>query len=106
MDRQPYGLARFSGRGLVGVNTIWKYPLSPETIVSMPIGAVPLTVQMQAGRPTMWALVNPDVQCQDRVFKVLGTGHDGDVDAKDYIGTWQDGSLVFHLFEMKKKEIV
>lgn len=83
------------------IKSIWKYVLQPECVIDMPKGAKCLTVQMQHGQPMMWALVDPTAPREDRHFIVLGTGHGGEVEYSGYVGTWQDGSLVFHLFEIE-----
>ena len=62
-----------------------------------------LTVQVQDGRPNMWAIIDDD-QPQDQVrrFNVRGTGHAFTGTEGRYIGTFQvaEGMLVFHLFEV------
>lgn len=98
---------------------IFKYPLewtigTPQN-VEMPKGADVLTVQMQDGKPTMWAEV-PDLSArvERRRFTIIGTGTPfvRDVDGptiKRYIGTVQDGlyradaergdNRVWHIYE-------
>lgn len=84
--------------------TIWKFelPVEDEPSVRMPLGAEVLTVQTQAGKPCLWALVDPAAPKHDRRFRIVGTGHPfDDADAHRYIGTFQmhGGALVFHVFE-------
>lgn len=82
--------------------TIWKYPLQglDSQQIEMPIGARVLCVQTQAGIPCIWALVNPLGQLKPRRILVVGTGHNANVHAAAYIGTFQlRGGLVFHVFE-------
>lgn len=70
----------------------------------MPGGAKILTVQMQNGKPYMWAMVNPEEELQKRTFRMAGIGHSiNEREIIGYIGTFQmqDGTLVFHLFEIK-----
>lgn len=80
--------------------TVYKYPLiiDDEQIVSLPVGAQILTVQMQ-GRPCLWALVDPDLPHEDRRILMRGTGHDAQGVGR-YIATFQmrGGALVFHVF--------
>jgi len=86
---------------------IWKFPL--ETIatqaIEMPRHAEILTVQVQRGVPSLWAVVDPDRVQQKRHFAIYGTGHlmpELEMGAeRKYIGTYQlaDGGLVFHVFE-------
>lgn len=84
---------------------VFKFPLemSDEQKVLMPVGAKVLTVQMQNGKPCLWAECNPDAECVYRTFLVRGTGHPIDEIEKEYIGTIQlyGGSLVLHVFEIK-----
>ncbi len=50
--------------------------------------------------PQMWFLVDPKKETTKAIFKVIGTGNEFD-NTKEwgYLGTWQDGPLVWHLFE-------
>lgn len=84
-------------------NAIWKYTLTPDCTLKMPVGAEVLTVQVQDGELRLWALVNPNVVRVDRRFVVYGTGHDIKTSEFDqrYIGTVQmnNGYLVLHVFE-------
>lgn len=83
---------------------VYKFPLeiSDEQKVSMPEGAKVLTVQVQKGKPCIWAECNPDVKSVLRTFLIRGTGHPIDDEIKkEYIGTIQmcDDSIIFHVFE-------
>ena len=82
------------------METIWKYPIkiTDHQDVSMPSGAVALTVQMQAGALTLWALVNPDAPTEPRRVRVIGTGHPCNVEAFDYVGSVQDRAFMWHVF--------
>ena len=88
------------------MKTVYKYPLevNDEVIVMMPKGARVLSVQVQNGRPCLWAECNPDGEPVLRTFLIRGTGHpiDDEIE-KEYIGTIQmcEGSIVFHVFEKK-----
>lgn len=102
-----------SDPGLAVSRTIWKYPLDdrltygPDHVVTipMPLGAEALCVQMQGDEPTLWALVRPQADTEDRRFVVIGTGFDIPAGVGRYVGTWQQWAdtigapLVFHLFE-------
>lgn len=89
---------------------VYKYPLDiqDEVIVMMPKGARVLSVQVQNGRPCLWAAVDPtEMELEKRLFRIAETGHpihDNVVDG--FIGTIQlyDGRLVFHVFEAKYEE--
>ena len=67
----------------------------------MPFNAEVLAVQLQRGDLILWAKGCSADQVQlPRVFCVYGTGHPMfDVD-QAYIGTVQDGGLVWHVFEV------
>lgn len=88
--------------------TIYKFEI--ETLdkfhLTMPKEAEILCVQMQGQKPCIWAKVDPENNSENRTFKVYGTGHPiyEPVGREVYIGTYQlmGGSLVFHLFELKK----
>jgi hypothetical protein len=83
------------------MKTIWKYPLAVESqvILTMPIDARILTVQMQNGVPTLWAEVDPDSKSKEsRYVEVIGTGFD--FEPGTYIGTVQDGLFVWHFYEV------
>lgn len=83
--------------------TIWKYELevTDKQWVNMPEGAKILTVQIQNGRPCLWAIVNPKNKPEERVIETYGTGNPFKEFERSYIGTYQlqGGSLVFHVFE-------
>ena len=87
--------------------TIWKYELqiTDTQTIEMPEGAMILTVQTQANKPCLWALVNPDSKIETRTFITYGTGHTIE-EIRDYVGNYYIGSyqidggiLVFHVFE-------
>jgi hypothetical protein len=84
--------------------TIYKYSVNYRSYgfgqftITMPEGADILCVQMQNGLPYIWALVNINSPLKYRHFYWRATG-DFVGNFKKYIGTIQDGSLVYHLFE-------
>lgn len=86
------------------MQTIWKFPVSPEMKVQLPADAVVLTIQAQFGEPQMWVLLDPDAPKVDRCFRAFGTGHpiESTLTVWNYVGTFQihDGALVFHVFEV------
>jgi hypothetical protein len=87
--------------------TIHKFPVGTpgsQFTARMPAEAKMLTVQMQDGKPFMWALVDQHLGKVDRRFITFGTGWELEgFEAKHmrYIGTFQDGQFVWHLFELK-----
>lgn len=87
----------------VAVKSIWKYELSvtDAQLVSMPADASILCVQMQRGKPCLWVLVEETARREKRAFCIFGTGnHFTAGPHAEYIGTFQDGPLVWHLFEV------
>jgi hypothetical protein len=82
---------------------IYKYPFSVagEFDLQLPRGSSLLSVQVQAGTPCLWALVDADEPQASRHFRVFGTGHPVPKFSGSFVGTFQleGGALVFHLFE-------
>ncbi len=79
---------------------IWKYKV--ENVIEIPKGAEILSVQIQNGQmfnACIWVKVNPENELEKRKFVVIGTGHSFDDTNMKYIGTYQDGPFVWHLFE-------
>ena len=83
------------------MRTIWKYrfPEGDETVLTMPMGAHVLTIQVQDGSPVLWALVDPDAPPEPRLFYVKGTGWVIDQPLGRYVGTVQLAGFVWHVFE-------
>lgn len=79
---------------------IWKYSL--ENVIEMPKGAEILKVDIQNGQmfnAQMWVKVNTENEVEKRMFEVIGTGQNFDDTNRKYIGTYQDGPFVWHVFE-------
>ena len=86
------------------MKTIWKYQLETTDYqkVEMPKGAEILTVQEQYSKPTLWVLVDDEIEeVEQRVINIYGTGDNMKPTSRKYIGTYQlmEGRLVFHVFE-------
>ncbi len=85
------------------MESIWKYPLEVSDVQTlvMPSSAEILAVQVQNGKPCLWARVDPDAPKTDRTIITHGTGHAVSEETGEYIGTYQleEGQLVFHAFE-------
>lgn len=73
--------------------------------LNLPKGAKILTVQVQRNSICIWALVDINNEQEKRRFRLAGTGHpiEESTDRLIYIGSFQmmQGTLVFHLFEIK-----
>jgi hypothetical protein len=94
--------------------TIWKYStieygFAKSFTILMPKGAEILTIQRDEknNHPTIWAMVDPDAEKEERNFELLGTGHEISFDMgieRKYIGTYQyqNGEFVGHIFERIK----
>lgn len=86
--------------------TIWKYPfpIHDSFELEMPRGAKVLSVQVQGGKPCLWAEVNENGFDETRYFEVRGTGHTLIGNEGRFIGTIQlmEGALVFHIYEKLK----
>jgi len=83
------------------IKQIWKYKLDAvHNEIQIPSDGKVLAVQTQNEIPHIWVLVNSDNEMQTRTFTVVGTGHSFDDTNKKYVGTFQDGPFVWHLFEI------
>ena len=86
------------------MKTIWKFPLqvTDSQDINMPIGAKILCLQMQAGAPCIWALVDPKAATYPMKIVMYGTGHEiHDMNSLLYLGTFQiyAGALMYHAFQ-------
>jgi len=88
------------------MRTIWKFALPTATVdffdIDMPRGAVILRLAPQGGVPHLWAEVDSEAEeAERRSFQIVGTG--GPVPtacAKAYLGSWEQGPFVWHLYEL------
>lgn len=82
---------------------IWKFELqiTDIQIVKMPRHAQLLTVQVQHGKPMLWAAVNQLDEKVGRIISIYGTGRNLDSVEALYVGTVQlmSGNAVFHVFD-------
>jgi hypothetical protein len=83
------------------MKTIYKYPLTlSDNPISMIKGAEILTVKLQNGTPTLWALVDTNEYLEEsRLIVIRGTGHNIEDNAK-HITTYMDDPFVWHVFEL------
>ena len=91
--------------------TIWKFStiehgFNNKFSIFMPKGALILTLQTDEknNHPTIWALVDPEQEKEERFFELFGTGNEIHEDMgieRIYIGTYQyqNGDFVGHIFE-------
>jgi len=84
------------------MKTIYKYPLEviDSQEVELPVTAVVLSVQVQNGKPFLWALVDTTFDTEKRIIHIYGTGHPIEK-VHRYVNTFQmmNGQLVFHVFQ-------
>lgn len=82
--------------------TSWKYTLDidDEQTIDIPHHARLLSVQMQRNALCLWAMVCPLNAPTARRFYIFGTGHElpSDILRLEYLGTVQQGLLVWHVF--------
>lgn len=83
---------------------IYKFPLQPlgetaVTVLTLPSGALLRAAAMQHGQLCLWMQVNRNNAPQARTFQVVGTGQPIPGNA-NFIATVQDGSFVWHVFEI------
>lgn len=84
---------------------IYKYPLtSQDCTLKLPKEAEILTVKLQNETPTLWALVDPTSELEERHICIVGTGWDVE-DSMKYITTYIDGYFVWHIFEFEPRSI-
>lgn len=83
------------------MSTIWKFRLDITDVqaIEMPAGARILSLGLQLNSPTIWAVVNPYASRGYRRFRVYGTGYPFVSTAAQFIGTVQNGGLVWHVFD-------
>lgn len=83
---------------------IYKYELELVDVqqVEMHKDATLLSCQIQRGKLTLWAIVEPANPFEKRMIEILGTGQDMQDIPRTYIATVQDGSFVWHIFEINK----
>lgn len=84
------------------MKTIHKFPIPVEDVFDLklpPKHWAPLTVQLQGQQPCLWVMLD-DAQEKEWVrFELRGTGDNCIyLTMRMYCGTFQVGSLVFHLF--------
>lgn len=79
---------------------IYKYPLEliEEQTIIIPQEHKLLCVQMQYGQAKIWALVNnASSSTKLKVFH-YGIGHNFYLGTKEYLGTYQKDTFVWHIF--------
>lgn len=80
---------------------VYKYHLGihPRTSIALPVGAKFLHAGQQTHEYFMWFEVDSTALVEDRIFTVHGTGHDITSPYDVWLGTFQDGPYVWHVYE-------
>lgn len=85
------------------MRVIYKYEVTTEPDMQLPVGAKILTVGTQDLRVYLWAIVNPQANTETRRISYIGTGHTFSEENRrpEYIGTVHlpEVGLVWHIFE-------
>lgn len=85
------------------MRTIHKFPVysTGSFVITVPVEARPLSVAVQNEQPIMWFELDTRQEHAKRCFEVVGTGQPVPENAI-YIGTYQLGWFVGHLYEVLK----
>jgi len=81
---------------------IWKFELQKERtqLLKMPKKSEIMDIQMQNGKPVMWALVDPEtdeIEVKINMYDTNWDTHQSSI-KDEYLSTVQDGELVWHFF--------
>lgn len=89
---------------------IWKYELAAveQQVLSMPLGATILSVQVQYGMPVLYSMANTFQAVEPRHIYMFGTGESMPNIPMTYIGTilLAEDNLVLHVFEVKDADLL
>lgn len=95
------------------MKTIWKAQLRPQigstvSTIDIPANSIILSVGEQHGDVSLWFQVDDQLPIEQRVFEVIGTGHEIKEEpniSKVYVGRadLMSGNLILHIFEHFKK---
>lgn len=84
------------------MKTIWKYTLNTTDTqsIELPVMSQILTAQLQNAKLQLWALVDSEEDRREYItIRIYGTGHSIHKENLEYINTFQEASLVFHVFK-------
>lgn len=82
------------------MKAIYKYPIkiADTQILDMPVGADIISLQMQNGIITIWAIIDIEASLMPVKIRIFGTGiHYSDLVLR-HIGSIQDGDYIWHVF--------
>jgi hypothetical protein len=82
------------------MKTIWKYEIdiTDAQVIDTKEDAEFLTAQLQGYYPCVWVVVDTEKENKKYVLEVFGTGNPIPDYDRDYIGTIQERSFVWHVF--------
>lgn len=86
------------------IKTIWKFPFDLAEVIKItaPEGARPLRVGLDPmGQACVWCEVNPDAPSSLLILFLVGTGSLIPSAAESYVGSYNDGSYVWHIYDAK-----
>lgn len=87
---------------------VFKYEIHDLAMreIELPKGAQMLSVQMQGGKPCLWALVDPNAPKEKRPILIIGTGHTLTEPVYRHVSTFQmlGGNLIWHFFECQTRD--
>lgn len=80
---------------LEGIGSSW----DQEQIIDLPANSEILKVDLQGENLVLWARVDSKSKITHKVLiEIVGTGHQLKNDLSEYLNTFYDGGLVFHVF--------
>lgn len=86
------------------MSIIYKYPIiiTEHQEIEIPEDSLVLDIKVQAGKPQLWAMVNPDNPPSVLTIAVYGTGCPIDAENVNlrHISTFIVGKYVFHAFQI------
>ena len=88
------------------MTTIWKFTFktSDSFTIDMPEESKIIHIEIQYGKPTLWAVVNTESPIKTKKFKLIGTGHPIELNNKlNYLKTFSESIFIWHLFEDLKE---
>lgn len=83
---------------------IYKYTLSPVTVLELPQFAEAVSAKAQGGEIVLYVQLDPSEATIKRTFYAFPTGTTFDASNTYFIDTVMLGELVFHIFEFIPEE--
>jgi hypothetical protein len=83
------------------MKTVWKFPIKIEDVqsIEMPHGAMILHAGLDpTGQPCVWAGVRSEIKTSKQTVYVTGTGHPIPEGPTAYVGSFNQGTFVWHVW--------